>query len=89
MPVDQLGIRAVDAKTLEITLERPTPFFLELLSHQTGLPVHPATVEAEGGNFVRPGTMVSNGAFKLTEQVANDHITVARNDEYWLSLIHI
>lgn len=83
MPVDQLGMRAVDDKTLEITLERPTPFFLELLSHQTGLPVHPATVEAEGGNFVRPGTMVSNGAFTLTEQVANDHITVSRNEEYW------
>lgn len=83
MPVDQLGVRAVDDKTLEITLERPTPFFIELLTHQTGLPVHPATVEAEGANFVRPGTMVSNGAFTLAAQVANDHIRVEKNAEYW------
>lgn len=83
MPVEELGVRAVDDKTLEITLERPTPFFIELLTHQTGLPVHPATVEAEGANFVRPGTMVSNGAFRLTAQVANDHIRVEKNEEYW------
>lgn len=83
MPVEDLGVRAVDEKTLEITLERPTPFFIELLTHQTGLPVHPATVEAEGPNFVRPGTMVSNGAFTLAAQVANDHIRVEKNEEYW------
>ncbi len=83
VPLDQLGVRAVDDKTLEITLERPTPFFIELLAHQTGLPVHPATVEAQGDNFVRPGVMVSNGAFKLTEQVTNDHITVTKNPDYW------
>lgn len=83
LPLDQLGVRAIDDKTLEITLERPTPFFTELLAHQTGLPVHPATVAAQGENFVRPGVMVSNGAFTLTEQVANDHITVTKNPEYW------
>ncbi|MFD2238933.1 peptide ABC transporter substrate-binding protein [Aureimonas populi] len=82
-PVEELGVRAVDDKTLEITLERPTPFFIELLTHQTGLPVHPATVEAQGANFVRPGTMVSNGAFTLAAQVANDHIRVEKNPEYW------
>ncbi|HET6521204.1 MAG TPA: ABC transporter substrate-binding protein, partial [Geminicoccaceae bacterium] len=37
----QLGVRAVDERTLEITLASPTPYFLELLTHQTGLPVHP------------------------------------------------
>lgn len=83
MPVDQLGVRAVDDSTLEITLERPTPFFLELLAHQTALPVHPATVESAGTEFVRPGTMVSNGAYMLAEHVANDHLTVAKNPEYW------
>ena len=39
-PVDQLGVRAVDDKTFEITLTQPTPYYLELLTHQTGLPVH-------------------------------------------------
>ena len=35
MAPDQLGMKAVDAKTLEITLERPTPYFLQLMTHQT------------------------------------------------------
>ena len=83
VPIDQLGVRAVDAKTLEITLERPTPFVLELLAHQTALPVSKASVEKNGKAFVQPGTMVSNGAYRLTEHVANDHITAVRNPHYW------
>src|SRR6218665_1011947 len=54
--LDQLGVKAVDAKTVEITLERPTPFFLELLAHQTALPVSKASVEKNGADFVKPGT---------------------------------
>ena len=46
--LDQLGLKAVDARTLEVTLERPTPFFLELLAHQTALPVSKASVEKNG-----------------------------------------
>lgn len=80
---DQLGMKAVDDKTLEITLERPTPFFLELLAHQTALPVSKASVEKNGADFVKPGVMVSNGAFMLAEHVANDHLTAAKNPNYW------
>ena len=70
--LDQLGVKDVDAKTVEVTLERPTPFFLELLAHQTALPVSKASVEKNGADFVKPGTMVSNGAFKLVSHVPND-----------------
>ncbi|RCS25740.1 peptide ABC transporter substrate-binding protein [Phyllobacterium salinisoli] len=83
LPVDQLGVKAVDDKTLEITLEQPTPFFLELLAHQTALPVSKASVEKNGTKFVQPGIMVSNGAFKLTGHVPNDNLTVEKNPEYW------
>jgi oligopeptide transport system substrate-binding protein len=83
MAVDQLGMKAVDPKTLEITLERPTPYFLQLLTHQTALPVNKASVEKFGADFVKPGNMVSNGAFTLVENVANDHITLAKNPNYW------
>ena len=71
LPASELGVTAVDARTLEITLEDPTPFFLELLTHQTALPVHPPSVEALGADFVRPGNMVSNGAYVLAEFVPN------------------
>ena len=83
MAVDQLGMRAVDPKTLEITLERPTPYFLQLLTHQTALPVHKASVEKYAADFVKPGNMVSDGAFMLTENVANDHITLVKNPKYY------
>jgi len=81
-PTD-LGVKAVDEKTLEITLERPTPFFLELLAHQTALPVSKASVEKNGADFVKPGTMVSNGAFKLVSHVPNDNLVVDKNPNYW------
>ena len=83
LPTDQLGMAAIDAGTLAITLERPTPFFLELMAHQTALPVSQASVRKNGKDFVKPGTMVSNGAFMLTEHVANDHITASKNPAYW------
>ncbi len=83
LPGDQLGVKALDEGTLSITLERPTPFFLELLAHQTALPVSKASVGRNGKDFVQPGRMVSNGAFTLTEHVANDHITASKNLNYW------
>lgn len=81
-PPDQIGVTAVDDHTLEIALENPTPYFLELLTHQTGLPVHPASVEQYGADFVKPGNMVSNGAYTLQEMVPNDHITLVKNPTF-------
>ena len=83
MAPDQLGIKALGDKSLEITLEQPTPYFLQLLAHQTALPVHPASVEKYGEDFVKPGNMVSDGAYMLTENVANDHITLVKNPDYY------
>jgi oligopeptide transport system substrate-binding protein len=82
-PTDQLGVKAIDDKTLEVTLEQPTPFFLELLAHQTALPVSKASVEKNGADFVKPGTMVSNGAFKLVSHVPNDSLVVEKNEHHW------
>ena len=79
---DALGVRAIDEHTLEITLEAATPYMLELLTHQTGLPVHPPSVQQHGAEFVRPGTMVSNGAYTLAEAVPNDHVKVVKNPNF-------
>ncbi len=79
---DQLGVAAPDERTLVITLEASTPYFLELLTHQTGLPLHPASVEQHGGDFVRPGNMISNGAYVLAESVPNSHIKATKNPNF-------
>lgn len=80
--LEDLGVRAPDARTVEITLERPTPYFLELLTHQTGLPVHPASVARYGKDFVKPENWVSNGAYVLKEFVPNSHIRLDRNKAF-------
>ncbi|HMF67318.1 MAG TPA: peptide ABC transporter substrate-binding protein, partial [Phyllobacterium sp.] len=42
-----------------------------------------ASFEKNGADFVKPGKLVGNGAFKLTEHVPNDHLTVVKNENYW------
>jgi oligopeptide transport system substrate-binding protein len=79
---ESLGVREVDPLTLEITLERPTPYFLELLTHQSGLPLQPASVRKHGKDFTRPEHWVSNGAYVLKEWVPGSHIALERNLQF-------
>ena len=82
MKPEEIGVRALDERTLEISLEAPTPYFLELLTHQTGLPVHQASVEKLGSDFVKPGNMVSNGAYILAEFTPNARVVSVKNPEF-------
>ena len=82
----QVGLRALDDFTLEVTLENPTPFFLDLTSFMTLLPVHIPTVERcerAGLNWTKPENIVSNGAFTLKEWRLFDRIRLVRNEHYW------
>jgi oligopeptide transport system substrate-binding protein len=76
---DTLGVLAIDDKTVEITLERPTPYFLSVLAHETAAPVNPGNVERYGPAFARPGNLVSNGAFRLLSFTPNDETVMVRN----------
>ncbi len=82
-PPEELGARAIDDHTLEITLANPTPYFLQLLAHSMAFPVHRATLEAHGDQWTRPGNLVGNGAFMLDEWVVQSHVKVVRNPYYW------
>ncbi len=82
MTPDQLGVRAVDPQTFEVTLKAPTPYFLEMLTHQSTYPVHRASIEALGDEWIKPGNLVSNGAFTLAEFVPGDHITINKNPNF-------
>jgi len=79
---DTLGVRAVDPKTLEITLKSPTPYFLEMLTHQATYPVNKASIDALGAEWVKPGKLVSNGPFTLAEFIPNDHIRLVKNPQF-------
>ena len=80
---DTLGVKAVDASTLEITLKGATPYFLEMLTHQATYCVSKANVEKFGADYVKPGNLVSNGAFTLAEFVPNDHIKLVKNPKFY------
>lgn len=86
----QLGARAVDGRTLELTLECPTSYLLNsMASHYTWWAVHMPTVEKHGdpykpGNkWTRPENYIGNGPFILTEWVPNSVIRVRKNTNYW------
>jgi oligopeptide transport system substrate-binding protein len=82
MKPEELAVKAVDEKTLEVTLNAPTPYFLEMLTHQANYPVHRASIEALGEGWIKPGNLVSNGAFTLAEFVPNDHIKLVKNSKF-------
>jgi oligopeptide transport system substrate-binding protein len=82
-PVDQLGVEAVDDHTLKISLNSPAPYFLELLTHQTGFPLNEKSVEANGDKFTTPGKMVTNGAYMLESFTPNDKIVMKKNPYYY------
>jgi oligopeptide transport system substrate-binding protein len=83
LPPDQLGVTAMDEFTLQISMRDPTPYFLALLSHSSTYPVHPANVQEHGSAFSRPGNLVSNGAYVLSEWVIRSRISLVKNENYW------
>ena len=80
---EDMGVKAIDDTTLEVTLKGPTPYFLEMLTHQAMYPVSKANVEKFGDDFVKVGNLVSNGAFTLAENVPNDHIKIVKNTKFY------
>ncbi|UGA56226.1 peptide ABC transporter substrate-binding protein [Vibrio sp. VB16] len=83
MPVESLGVKVLDAYTLEFELDKPVPYFIAMTAHTAMMPLHAKTVLSNGDKWARPETMVSNGAFKLSEWVINERIELERNENYW------
>ena len=80
---DTLGVKAVDPHTLEVTLTEPVPYFVDMLTHSSVLPVHKGTVEKGGEKWTQPGSFVGNGAYTLKEWTVNSKIVLERNKNYW------
>ncbi|MDB6175167.1 MAG: oppA [Chthoniobacteraceae bacterium] len=82
----QVGLRAPDPYTLEVTLDNPTPFWLDLCAFSTLLPVHVPSVEEcarKGESFTKPGKLIGNGAYTLKEWRIFDRIRLEKNPNYW------
>jgi oligopeptide transport system substrate-binding protein len=83
MKVEDLGAKALDAKTLVFELEHPAPFIAEMMTHHTTFPVPKHIVEAKGNDWSKPGSYVGNGAYTLSQWVPNDHVTVVKNPRFF------
>ena len=81
-PLDGIGVRALDTHTLEIRLEKPFPFFAERLIYPTGYPVPKHIVEKLGDDWVKPGNMVTNGAFVLADWQPQGFVRLTRNPHF-------
>jgi len=79
-----LGLKALDDYTFQVTLSEPDPAFIWLASMPAAAPVREDLVKKSGDKWsASPDTLVTNGPFKVSEMVANDHITAVRNPNYW------
>lgn len=83
LPPDQLGVRAIDASTLELQLENPAPYLPQLLAHQTAFPVPKHLVEHYGADWFKPGIYVSNGPYVLAAWEPNNFIKLIKNPGFW------
>ncbi|MCI0342143.1 MAG: peptide ABC transporter substrate-binding protein [Planctomycetales bacterium] len=79
----KVGIEAPGVRTLVVRLSEPKPFFLEVLSHETSMPVHPPTVEKHGNQAFRAGVFVGNGPYVLKSWEPRVRMVFEKNPAYW------
>ncbi len=83
LPVTALGVRAIDAGTLEVKTPGPLPFLPYLLEAPQLAPAPRATIERYGRDWTKPANIVSNGAFLLRDWQVNSKVILEKNPKYW------
>ena len=84
-----VGAKAVDARTLVVTLTHPAPYFLQILLNSPWRPVHVRSIAAAGDPYRRgqpwtkPGKLVSSGPFVLKEWASHQRVVVEKSPTYW------
>ena len=76
---EEIGARAIDDKTLEITLEYPAPYLPGLLSHYTTYPVPSHVIDTYGDAWIQPENIVVNGPYKLVYWRTGDQLVADKN----------
>lgn len=80
---DSLGVRALDAHHLQVTLSEPVPYFVDMLANSAMKPVYRPAVEQWGDKWTQPQHFIGNGAFVLADWVVNEKVVLRRNTGYW------
>ncbi|MBM3846689.1 MAG: peptide ABC transporter substrate-binding protein, partial [Verrucomicrobia bacterium] len=79
----QLGIRAVNDRQVEVRLENPTPFFLDLCAFRTLVVVPRWTIEKDGDRWLMVRPLPSSGCYTLEEWRVNDRVRLRKNPRHW------
>lgn len=82
----ELGVKALSDTELEVTLEKPVPYFTALMAFPTFYPQNQKFVEEKGADFAKNAeNLIFNGPFKMTswDGVAATEWTLEKNEEYW------
>ncbi len=84
LPIDTLGIKVIDSKTLIVELEHPTPYFLEVVATSSFFPINPRVDKQTphwAGKDVKE--FVGNGPFILTSRKWDNELIFMKNPDYW------
>src|SRR3989454_9585863 len=80
---DEVGVKAKDDWTLEVTLEGPRGYFPVLAAYLAALPAHRGAVEKHGDKWTEAGNIVTNGPFTLEAWEHNKHMVLRKNPYYY------
>jgi oligopeptide transport system substrate-binding protein len=81
---DSVAIRVLDPHTLQITLDHPVPYFLNLMGFYPLFPVNRRCIETFGSpNWTKPENIVTNGAFRIKFRRIRDRVRLVKSDNYW------
>ncbi len=83
VPETELGVKAIDAKTLEIQLNSPAPFLSSLLTHYVAAPLPKHIVQKYGKDWTKPENIVSNGPFEIEEWAPGDYVHSIKNEHFY------
>ena len=79
---DKVGVKALDDRTLQVTLTSEQPWFVGQAAHHSFLAVHKATVERYGTKWTEPSNIVTNGPFELADWKHDASITLVKNPDW-------
>ena len=79
----QVGVTALDDRTLRVELENPTPYFIDLCAITPFSPVPRHVIEKHGTAWIKPGALIGNGSYILEDWLLDDRISLRRNQNYW------
>jgi oligopeptide transport system substrate-binding protein len=82
-PLEDLGVKAIDDHTLEVTLASPLPYFPLTTTHASTFPSPKWVIDEFGTDWTKPENIVVNGAYTLTEHVPQERSVRTRNEMYW------